>query len=150
MVALSLWGGINSDNVLLVRNGLVKARDDGKDNKFYMPWYFRTAAGDLPTCLGAALPIGQDWMSSPVSACLAGWTQALLARNEKDRWQPAGFFAAAALNVPDSVRCREENGWSWFGGGWALRPTTDDITIQDAIDFLDQQMKIAQTGRAGT
>jgi hypothetical protein len=132
---------MNIDNVGVVLDHLVKLRDSGMESRFNMRTY-ADADGKQFECiqdmeyfdLGRVNP--DPTVDCGSTLCIAGWTQLLLAKTRHDRAEHAEDFARRVLGLS----------WGeavfWFCGQWTYKPLVD-ITLDDAIGFLDARIRCA-------
>ena len=145
---------MNRRNVEIVLSALEDLSYSGNERRFAMEAYFQprgrgedlgeveTFAG-LLTYLGAKRSdIAKPRISCGTVACLAGWTQMVLATERQANLHPFEFaMQAFGLDSGDAAH--------WFLGSWAVERSDDeyrleDITLDHTIRFLRHVLATGQ------
>jgi hypothetical protein len=138
---------MNAVNVRRLRDHLVALRDSGRSERFNMAGWLGTdpALTNVMLAEAALGPIDREPTRCGTAACLAGWAQLLGAQTAEERAMPVADFAARWLGLNFWFQCE------WFHGFWAGcnkgRPLAD-ITLEEAIAFLDRQVVTADAVEA--
>jgi hypothetical protein len=133
---------MNAVNVRRLRDHLVALRDSGRSERFNMAGWLGTdpALTNVALAEAALGPIDREPAHCGTAACLAGWAQLLGAQTEEERAMPVADFAARWLGLNFWFQC------GWFYGLWAgcdKGRSLEDITLDEAIAFLDRQVAVA-------
>lgn len=137
---------MNIENVTKLRDHLIRLRDGkvkGAPQWNMGMWFAGTKAGNGWHASGMANAAEfneNHWCGT--AACMAGHAQFLLAKTGKDYEMRADAFAQQALGLG---RLQSEE---WFMGHWT-RKCIDEITIDDAIDFLAKKLGDPQSAEEG-